>query len=387
MNLLSGKLKKETLYHGLYEALKVVDKNTNTFINDFPVASSVNYVYGGTKNGQEEDDWTSSFWTGILWLAYELTMDVKYKKLAASHHKSFKLRIDNQIGTDHHDLGFLYTLSTVANYKITNWERARETSLKAADLLITRYKEKGRFIQAWGDLNDPDCYRLIIDCYLNLPLLFWASEVTGDLKYRKIAENHALTAVELVVREDGSTHHTYYFDPQTGKPLKGVTAQGYSDNSAWARGQAWGIYGLALAYSYTKNPVYIEKFKEVAEYFISKLPEDSICYWDLIFTEENQEERDTSAAAIALCGLLEMLNYFPKEDPEYEKYEEASAKILNSLIKNYTTKDLVNSNGLLKEAVYFKGGRSGVEECNIWGDYFYLEALTRILKPQWNRYW
>jgi len=387
MNLLGGSIARETLYSGLFEALKKIDGNLNEFVNDFPKPASVNNIYGKTKNGGDNDDWTSSFWTGMLWLAYDITGDNKFEKLATFHHRGFEDRIKEKIGINHHDLGFLYTLSTVANYKITNWERAKETSIMAADHLIERYKEKGEFIQAWGDLDDPGAYRLIIDCYMNLPLLFWASEVTGDDKYKEVAKKHAMTAGNLVIREDGSTHHTYYFDPETGVPTEGVTAQGYSDTSAWARGQAWGVYGFALAYSYTKDPVYIERFERVTDYFIDKLPKDNVCYWDLVFGDGDTEERDTSAAAIAACGILEMLPYLPENHPKYGRYEEAAGKMMDSLIKNYTTKDLVDSNGLLREAVYYKGGKSGVDECNIWGDYFYMEAIVRLLKPEWKKYW
>ena len=157
------------------------------------------------------------------------------------------------------------------DYKITGNERAKEAGLKAADHLMGRYKEKGEFIQAWGDLDDPTAYRLIIDCNLNVPLLFWATEVTGDPKYREIATKHINTAASVVVREDSSTHHTFYFDPETGKPVKGVTAQGASDNSAWARGQAWGVYGFPLAYSYLKDEKFIDFIQKSNKLFLKSL--------------------------------------------------------------------------------------------------------------------
>ena len=275
----------------------------------------------------------------------------------------------------------------MAGYKITGNERAKNIGLKAADHLIKRYKEKGEFIQAWGDLDDPTAYRLIIDCNLNVPLLFWTTEVTGDLKYREIATKHLYTAASVVVREDSSTHHTFYFDPETGKPVKGITAQGASDNSAWARGQAWGIYGFSLAYSYLKDEKFIDLFKSVTNYFLNHLPEDNICCWDLIFDEASGEERDTSSAVIAVCGILEMVKYLPDSDPDKKIYLNAVKAIIKSLIKNYTTKDIDSSNGLLTDSVYSKPNGSGVNECCMWGDYFYMEALVRIMKPEWRKYW
>ena len=380
-------LPKEILYGALHEALKKIDANTRTFINTFPRACSTNYIYPGVLNGGEWDDWTSGFWTGILWLAYEITGEERYRKTAFFQIKSYDERITNKVAVNHHDLGFLYTPSVVAGYKITGNERAKNIGLKAADHLIKRYKEKGEFIQAWGDLDDPTAYRLIIDCNLNVPLLFWATEVTGDLKYREIATKHLYTAASVVVREDSSTHHTFYFDPETGKPVKGITAQGASDNSAWARGQAWGIYGFPLAYSYLKDEKFIDLFKSVTNYFLNHLPEDNICCWDLIFDEASGEERDTSSAVIAVCGILEMVKYLPDSDPDKKIYLNAVKAIIKSLIKNYTTKDIDSSNGLLTDSVYSKPNGSGVNECCMWGDYFYMEALVRIMKPEWRKYW
>ena len=380
-------LPKEMLFGALHEALKKIDENTKTFINLFPRPCSTNYVYPGILNGGEWDDWTSGFWTGMLWLAYEITGEERYRKTASFQIKSYDERITNKVAVNHHDLGFLYTPSVVAGYKITGNERAKQAGLKAANHLLGRYKEKGEFIQAWGDLNDPTAYRLIIDCNLNVPLLFWAAEVTGDQKYREIAAKHINTAAKVVVREDSSTHHTFYFDPETGNPVKGVTAQGAGDDSAWARGQAWGVYGFPLAYSYLKDEKFVDLFKRVTNYFLNHLPSDNICYWDLVFDENSGEERDTSATAIAVCGMLEMIKYLPDSDPDKKIYQNAVNAIMKSLITKYTTKNIEYSNGLLTEAVYSKPNGSGVDECCIWGDYFYMEALVRIMKPEWKKYW
>ncbi|WP_300356151.1 glycoside hydrolase family 88 protein [Fusobacterium sp.] len=380
-------LPKEMLYGALHEALKKIDGNTKTFINRFPRPCSVNYVYPGIANAGEWDDWTSGFWTGMLWLAYEITGEERYKKVATFQVKSYDERIDNKVAVNHHDLGFLYTPSVVAAYKVTGNERAKNAGIKAARHLLGRYKEKGEFIQAWGDLDDPTAYRLIIDCNLNMPLLFWASEVTGEERFREIATKHLNTAASVVVREDSSTHHTFYFDPETGNPVKGVTAQGAGDDSAWARGQAWGVYGFPLAYSYLKDEKFVKLYKRVTNYFLNHLPEDNVCYWDLIFDETSGEERDTSAAAIAVCGMLEMAKYLPDSDPDKKIYDNAVKAIMKSLITKYTTKNIEDSNGLLTEAVYSKPGGAGVNECCIWGDYYYMEALVRIMKPEWKKYW
>lgn len=378
---------QEKLIGGIHEALKKIDTNLKVFIDNYPKAASVNNIYPSMKNGEEVDDWTSGFWTGMLWLSYELTYDEKYRKLAEYQLRSFKSRIENKKHLNHHDIGFLYSLSAVAQNIVTGSEVAKEVGVKSAEHLIGRFKEKGEFIQAWGDLDNPNDYRLIIDCNMNMPLLFWASEVTGDLKYAEIGKKHFKTASKVVVREDYSTHHTYYFNPETGEPVRGVTAQGYSDTSAWSRGQAWGVYGFPLAYGYTKDEAYIDLYKKVTNYFINNLPEDDICYWDLFFNDGSSEPRDTSAAAIAICGILEMDKYLDENDPDKKIYLNAAQKMMESLLKKYTTKNIEESNGLLTDAVYSIPHNSGVKECNIWGDYFYLEALTRMFKKDWKKYW
>ena len=374
---------KKFIEKAIEHVLKKIDQNLERYTHKFPTPASKNLVYGEIDNV----DWTASFFTGMLWLAYEVTGDEKYKKVADIHVESFKHRLENSIEIDHHDIGFLYTLSCVASYKLTGNEEAKKIAIDAADLLITRYYDKAEIIQAWGDLKDPaQRGRMIIDCNLNLPLLYWASEVTGDPKYHDIAYKHVKQAAKYLIREDASTFHTYYMDPETGEPLYGNTKQGYSDDSCWARGQAWGIYGFPLSYVYTKDWELIEVSKKLTNYYLNRLPEDDICYWDLIFTDKDGEERDSSAAAIAVCGILEMLKYLPVTDQYRMYYENSALSMIQSLANDYTTELDSEANGLLLHGVYYKGGNSGVDESCIWGDYYYFEALVRALKD-WELYW
>lgn len=369
--------------------IKKIDENLDTFTHKFPSATSVNNVYRAVDNATTElsSDWTSGFWTGMLWLAYEVTGDEKYRKVAEIQLDSFEERIDKEIIVDHHDMGFLYSLSCVSAYRLTGNERAKEIALKAANKLITRYVEKAGIIQAWGDMSNPEQLgRMIIDCNMNLGILYWAYEVTGDKKYYDIAASHVKQAAKYIVREDASTFHTYYMDVETGKPKHGKTAQGFADDSCWARGQAWGIYGFPLSYMHTGDWELIELAKKVTNYFLNRLPEDYICYWDLIFSEGSGHSRDSSAAAIACCGLLEMLKYLPLCDEYRKPYEVATIKMLKSLHENYSTKNTPESNGVLLHAVYAYPTGLGVDECNIWGDYFYFEALVRAVK-NWKLYW
>ena len=377
-------LSKEKLEYALAEAIKKIDFALPTFTDKFPSHSSVNNVYSADDN--DTTGWNTGFWTGILWHAYQLTGDEKYKKVALHQIPSFYKRIVEKLGVDHHDMGFLYTPSCVAAYKLTGDTTAREAALKAADQLSSRFREKGEFIQAWGSLDDPMSYRLIVDCLLNIPLLYWAAKETGDQKYRDMAYNHFKTTISVIFRADGSTFHTFYFDPETGAPVKGVTAQGASDDSTWARGQTWGMYGPMLTYIYEKDENAIQLFKSTANYYLNHLPKDYVAFWDLSFNDGDKEPRDSSSATIAVCAMLEAIKYMDKDDELRKIYVNACNRIMNSLIDNYLTKDIPESNGLLIHATYHKY-KYGVDEMTIWGDYFYMEALHRMLDPDWKLYW
>ena len=367
-------------------AVKQIRNNLTEFTESFKKAYSEEGFYNPTANV----NWTTGFWTGQIWLAYEWSKAEELKKAGQIQAKSFLDRIDRKVEVDHHDMGFLYSPSCVAAYKLTGDEKAKEAAIKAADQLISRFQPVGEFIQAWGPMNQQSNYRFIIDCLLNLPLLYWATEETGDQKYREIAEKHIHTAIANVIREDYSTWHTFFMNMETGEPDHGATCQGYRDGSAWARGQAWGIYGCALVYRYTGRTEYMEDFKHVTGYFLDHLPSDLVPYWDLEFGEGSEEPRDSSSASIAACGMLEMAEYLDEADAAC--YISVAKKIMESVIEHYAVKDLQESNGLVLHSTYSKKSPyntctpEGVDECNIWGDYFYMEALTRLSKD-WNPYW
>lgn len=386
---ISEKEIKDALEFSMNQTLKYLPD----FAGKFQNAYSENGFYAPIDNNY----WTTGFYTGEIWLAYEYALEKGYadkaeelKKVALEQVDSFLNRIDKKIEVDHHDMGFLYSPSCVAAYKLIGSEKGKEAAIKAADQLITRFHPVGEFIQAWGPMNAPENYRLIIDCLLNLPLLYWASEETGDNKYRDIAEKHIHTAIANVIREDYSTWHTFFFNMETGEPDHGATCQGYRDGSAWARGQAWGVYGCALAYKYTKRKEYIDIFKNVTKYYLEHLPKDMVPFWDLEFTDGDDQPRDSSSASIAACGMLEMSKSMDEEDAKiYVKY---AKQMLKSVYDNYSVKDHESSNGLVLHSTYSNHSpyntcnHYGVDECNSWGDYFYMEALMRLNKD-WELYW
>ena len=375
-------LTRQEIEQAIDKAVRQLALNLDYFKEDYPTPATFQNTYQVMDN----TEWTNGFWTGCLWLAYEYNRNGKFGERAHQNVQSFMERVKHKIELDHHDLGFLYSPSCVAEYKINEDALAREAALKAADKLMERYQETGGFIQAWGELGKAEHYRLIVDCLLNIQLLFFAYEQTGNQEYNRVAKNHFYSSVNHVIRDHAFFFHTFYFDPKTGEPLKGVTRQGYSDDSCWARGQAWAIYGIPLGYRHLMDDQCFGLFKGVTNYFLNRLPEDSVSYWDLIFGDGSGQSRDSSATAIAVCGIHEMLKYLPETDPDKEIYRRAMHVMLRSLIENYATNEGHPGNPLLLHGVYSWHSGKGVDEGNIWGDYYYLEALLRFYKD-WESYW
>ena len=253
----------QKLEAALSRVTRKLDNNIVAFGDKFPGEACEKGVWPRTENVE----WTTSFWPGQLWLAWEMTGKAHYREAAERYLPSFARRIEQRIDTATHDLGFLYSLSCISAWRLTGNEAARRSALLAADRLMERFNPTARIIQAWGDLNDPEQQgRMIIDCNMNLPLLYWASEQTGDPRYAQAATAHAGQAANYIVREDASTYHTWYMDVQTGEPRFGNTHQGYSDTSCWSRGQAWGIYGFLLSYQHTGDKQMVELSRSLAHY-------------------------------------------------------------------------------------------------------------------------
>lgn len=366
----------------LAAVLDRIDRSLDLFTDAFPTPSSQDGVYGAMDN----TEWTNGFWTGMLWLAYEASGQARYREVAQRQVRGFKKRIDQRVNVEHHDLGFLYSLSCVAAWKIAGDTCARDAAIQAADTLLERYLPAAGIIQAWGDLSNPaEAGRMIIDCNLNLPLLYWATQVTGDLEYARAADKHIAQAARYIVRDDASTFHTFFMDPTTGAPIGGKTHQGHSDDSCWARGQAWGVYGFPLVHRYKADPGLITLSARLANYFLNRLPDDLVCCWDLIFTG-GDHEHDSSAAAIAACGLLELARALPLLDPDRAVYEAAALSIVETLGERYLLPLGEPGTGVLAHGVYHMPNGVGVDEACIWGDYFFLEALVRLTRV-WEPYW
>jgi unsaturated chondroitin disaccharide hydrolase len=364
-------------------ALATVDRNLVTFADVYPDDATWHGSYPSHRARKgyppgSHTGWTTGFWPGMLWLAYELTGSAKYRAAGETQVARFADRLERKIDVDHHDIGFLYSLSCVAAHRLTGSELALQTALKAADQLMTRFLAAPGVLQAWGALDDPaERGRTIVDSLMNLPLLYWASEQTGSRRFADAAARHAEQLLRHIVRPDGSTYHTYYFDPQSGAPRFGRTHQGYADESTWSRGQAWALYGFSLTYRYTCADRFLEAAQRIAAVFLAHTPADGVVYWDFSFTDGSGEPKDSSASAIAACGLLELGS----------DQNRASATTIVGALATTCTPHNSAANTLLLHGTQNRNTNAGVDEGNLWGDYFYLEALTRLSRPNWTPYW
>jgi len=319
--------------------------------------------------------WTSGFYPGVLWYLYEYTGDPELLGLA----QKWTAGLEGQsLDTSTHDVGFQIMCSFGNGYRLTGDERYKPVILQAARSLATRYDPKVGAIKSW-DLVRPAApwqYPVIVDNMMNLELLFWASKNGGDRQLYDMAVQHALTTRQYHVRPDGSTYHVVDFDPESGAFARGLTWQGYADESAWARGQAWGIYGFTMAYRETTDERFLDTAQALAVFFLDHLPQDDVPYWDFRAPNLPDEERDASAGAIAASALLELSTFVSAEDGA--RYRERAMALLRELgSERYLTKGFSNS-AVLFHSVGNRPQGSEVDVPIIYGDYYYVEALLRL---------
>lgn len=368
-------------------AEKACDKLMATYKKNgagFPNTCSKNFVYELSEN----TNWESGMYTGCFWLAYELTGEKEFRTIAESHFDRYKKNIDEKVGIHDHDVGFIYTPSLVAQYKITGDERAKAVALETADFYYEHsYSEEGKFIIRGYRWWDNAGSRTMMDSLMNAPFLYWSGKEAGKEKYFEAAHQQSLTTQKYLIRGDGSSYHHYQFDPKTVKPVKGVTLQGFSDESCWGRGHSWGIYGLPITYSYTKDENIRQLHKDITYYMLNRLHDDMIPYWDYIFTQPSEEPRDSSCGVISACGLNEMSKLIPSDAEEKVIFESAASKMLEAVIDNCTGDIGREYDGLINRVTHALPQGQGIEECAVYGDYFYLEALMRFINPDWKMYW
>ncbi len=341
--------------------------------------------FGFNEGFFEIGNWTSSFFTGMSLLAWLHMEDDYFMEQAlrlAPHYRS-KVFDSEHMQETHHDLGFLYNLYSVALYKLTGDKQHREVGLRAAEVLARRFNEKANFIRAWGRMDTDEQENMaIVDCLMNLPLLYWAARESGDQRFRDIALRHVDMAVTCFIRPDGSVYHAYRFDLKTGKPLRGDTYGGWAVESYWARGAAWAIYGFALSYRHTRNRKYLDAALQVARKFIASLDSNVVPMWDFRLPPNGQRQiRDASAASVAVCGLQELLSHasgnglLPAKDA-----------LLSRLCSVEYLDDRESCPGIQKWGQVGDGNGGGINAYTSWGDYFLMEALAREL-CQFETWW
>ncbi len=320
--------------------------------------------------------WTNGFWPGILWQMYHAKGEEKYLAAARGVEEKLDRALHGFTRLDH-DMGFIWMHSAVADYRLTGSEQSRTRGLMAANLEAGRYNPEGRFIRVWNKTRfaENSAGLIIVDCLMNLPLLYWASGETEDPRFAYIAKHHADTALRTILRADGSCNHIAMLDPGTGELLDTPGGQGYESGSSWSRGQAWAVYGMALSYRHTGNHEYLDAAKRAAHYFIANA---SLSGWVPLCDFRSPMELvywDTSAGTIAACGLLELAEHVPS----YEKklYEEGAWNLLTHIESAWSNWDPET------DAVVYGGKRSYHDNLGqralIYADYFFLEGVLRLL--------
>jgi len=318
-------------------------------------------------------DWTSGFFPAQLWLYYQYTNDKKWLDLAKKYTEDVKVEQFNK-GT--HDLGFMIYCPFGNGYKLTKDESYKEVIIQAAKSLSTRFNAKAGVIKSWDHNTDKWKFPVIIDNMMNLELLFEATKFTGDSSFYKIAVSHADQTMANHYRPDFSSYHVIDYDTVSGNVRNKLTAQGYANESSWARGQAWGLYGYTLCYRYTKNAAYLAQADAIANYILSSkiTPADGIPYWDYNDPQIPNVSRDASAAAITASALYELAKF---SKTNAKKYKAAADKIVVSLSTKYTSAKGANYGFLLEHSTGHRPAKSEIDVPINYADYYYIEALIR----------
>lgn len=356
------------------EQMRFASQQYKVLAKNVPADRMPRYLKNGKVETSDTKWWCSGFYPGTLLYIYEYTKDAEIK---AEAERRLKLLEPEKHYTGNHDLGFMIFCSFGNAYRIFNKPEYKTTIDTAAMSLATRYRPSIKLIQSWNSSKQYKC-PIIIDNMMNLELLCWVTDNGGDPKFKEIAINHANTTLVPHYRPDYSSYHVLDYDLETGKIIKKVTHQGYADSSAWARGQAWGLYGYITMYRFTKDIQYLAHAKNIAAFLLNhrKVPTDMIPYWDYDAPITPKTYRDASAGAIMASALLELGQY--SADVERKKYVNAAEKILRSLSsKAYRAKLGDNGGFLLMHSVGSLPHNSEVDSPLTYADYYFLEALLR----------
>ncbi len=326
------------------------------------------------------EEWCSGFWPGVLWYDYEATGDTAVLAEADRFTRSLKTVVDAPVFD--HDLGFLIHCSYGNGYRLTGRDDYRQVILAAADSLATLYNPAVGTILSWPrNVEMLGGHNTIMDNMINLEMLFWAANHGGNPYLHDIAVKHAETTMEHHFRPDYTSYHVAVYDPETGEFLRGCTHQGYDDDSMWARGQAWAIYGYTMVYRETKDPKFLDFAQKVTDVYLDRLPEDRIPYWDFNDPDIPETPRDASAACVVASALLELSGYV--EEEKCNHYKEEALAMLSSLSSDQYQSGDKNNSFLLHSTGHHPAG-SEIDYSIIYADYYYIEALNRLRELDGN---
>ena len=323
--------------------------------------------------------WTSGFYPGVLWYAYDITGNERWKNEAIKRTEVFE---DFQNIKEHHDIGFMMFPAYGNGYKISGKKEYKDILLNSAASLASRFNPNVGTIKSWSNKMHPRWKQhiTIIDNMLNLELLFWAAKNGGDQKYYDIAVRHAETTMKNHFRKDLTSWHVLEYDSINGNVLNRHTKQGFADDSRWSRGQAWGVYGYTMVYKETKDKKYLDFAKKLADTYLSLLPHDMVPAWDFDVQSNPKEEKDASAAAIVASSLMD-LSTFVDSETDQERYFNAGVEILKSLgSEKYSAVGKADS--FLLHSTGAKSLGHEIDVALIYADYYYIEALSRLQKLQ-----
>ena len=328
-----------------------------------------------SHKGELWTDWTGGFFAGMMWKFHERTGDETWHKQAEHYSKLLEHR---QFDRNVHDLGFIFLNTYLPWYRLTLENSIHQVVLQAGRTLAMRFMEKGQYLRSFVAPES-----LFIDIMMNVPLIAYTAKQTDDEDLRRIAIAHSRTTRDTIVRPDGSTAHEGIFDLETGRFLRQSTHQGLRADSAWARGLAWSLYGFSQMYTQTGMEEFLEVSERNAGYWLANLPADKVPYWD--FHADLKQplpwgpQKESSAGAIAASGLLDLAKQ-TKSPEKAAKYRETALATLDALVSpEYLAIDTPGWEGILKHGVYHTAKGLGVDESVMWGEFFFVEALTKAL--------
>jgi unsaturated chondroitin disaccharide hydrolase len=358
-------------------ALEFAERQVAALVEHHPDFFPIYTVQGKWFHGGELwTDWTGGFLAGMMWQFHLRTGDAAWRQRAEHYSQLLEHR---QYDRAVHDLGFIFLNTYRPWYQLTGDERLHQVLIQAGRTLAMRFRERGQYLCSFVAPES-----LFIDIMMNVPVIFYAARETGDASLRQIADAHCRTTRDCLVRPDGSTAHEGVFDPETGDFLEQTTHQGLRGDSRWARGLGWSLYGYSQVFGLTSDPTWLAVAERNAQFWLDHLPTDRVPYWD--FDADLQQpppwgaQKETSAGAIVASGLLDLAQQ-TTEPSRAAAYRRTAIEMLDALVQpEYLADQTAGWEGILKHGVYHTARQLGVDESVMWGEFFFVEALTKVVR-------